>query len=212
MFCPRCGHYLNRNVVECPYCGKIIPRRTKNYTGTVDEWTPDHEKYSDSCTISESGKNLPFGKSEAIFNINNRNFLICLLGGIMMAIAMFLPWTYWAGAETVVYYNAIDMISLPWSNMEIARLYPVGVCLLGTLSIFLSLFLRNNRFGLYCIFAIGLFNIIGCIFFAYGCVMYTGMRHFIGLGIGFLGTFMILSSSTRLVDVYYGLSHKKEKN
>lgn len=210
MFCPRCGHYLNRNVVECPYCGKIIPRRNKNYTETVEEWESDHGHSSESCAIGDGRSSNPSGKAEALFNINNRNFMVGIIGSVLLTISMFLPWTYWAGSEVVVYYSALDMVGLPWSNMEIARLYPVCVSLLGALSIFLLLFARNSRFGLYCIFAIGLFDIIGCVLFAYGSVMFTGMKHFVGLGVALLGTIMILSSSTRLIDKFYGIEHKKK--
>lgn len=201
MFCPRCGRYLNRNIAECPYCGAVTSQSYRG-RGNADGGTKPADGLRTECGIGD----------EAKFNVSNKNFLLGFFTSAALFVSLFIPWTYWSNGDATNYYNAFDLISFTWNNsMDTARLYPLFIGGLGGFSALLLLFMRGRRFGIYSVFAIALFACVGCFLFAYGSMMYTGMQYFVGLGLSFISSILLLYASTNLMDKYYGIEYKKKE-
>jgi hypothetical protein len=206
MFCPGCGHYLNRNVYECPYCNCCI----KPKTGLGMEPKDNGSSPDAPASIPEEkpiGSDLK--KRKCIFDTKDRYHIISFVLSILLILCMVLPWMIWTDGEQSIRYNAIDMLSFKWEGASsFSRIIPMISSICGIVSL-VGLLLRTRRTCTVCLsFAASLLSVILILVFYIMTYLYTGLTCYYGFYFAFL---VSLALTIFNLNVAEGLKSWKKK-
>lgn len=217
MFCPKCGHYLNSNIKECPYCGSKLSTRSSERSDMMEkkkesvELDPENipEIKDEGVEIIDDVTEEPEGKPRSRYK--DRYALVTLISGIVMAACPILPWVTWIAETGTVYYNAIDLISFKWEGaFSMTKYFPIISCILGMIVVILSV-VKENATTFYILLIIGLLCTIDTALFLIGIMYDTGLEAYLALGLVLVASLFITFCTIKRVENINRAYKKKKK-